>query len=118
MDESTFTLLLIKRISEEPSLYDINDENYTNDNLRHRAFMRIQEKLEREGATIPQATSVRDKFRILKRRFISEHERYGSESKWSLYKPLRFMIPYVEATNLRKRVKPGANSAFKRVRNF
>jgi hypothetical protein len=54
MDEGSFTLLLIKRISEEPSLYDINDENYTNDNLRHRAFMRIQEKLEREGATLPQ----------------------------------------------------------------
>ncbi|KAI6189354.1 hypothetical protein M3Y99_01939100 [Aphelenchoides fujianensis] len=104
MNDDQLTRLIITQIAAEPALWDIHHEDYSNDNQRHRAFTRIQERIAAKGASLPQSTSVRDKFRILKRRFISEHERYGRESTWTLYKPLSFLIPYVEAFSRKKKL--------------
>ncbi|KAI6179892.1 hypothetical protein M3Y98_00660200 [Aphelenchoides besseyi] len=89
---------------EEPSLFDVDHEDYSNDNQRHRAFTRIQERLTASGVALQQATTVRDKFRILKRRFINEYQRHGKDSTWPLFKPLDFLIPYVVAFNERKKL--------------
>ncbi|CAD5207866.1 unnamed protein product [Bursaphelenchus xylophilus] len=98
MEEQDFLVRLVKRIEEEPSLYKLEDHNYSNDNVRHQAFLRIKDKLIDDGATEDQASvvTIRDKFRILKRRFSSEHRRKGAKSQWPFYQHLTFLIPCVE----------------------
>ncbi|CAD5205431.1 unnamed protein product [Bursaphelenchus okinawaensis] len=98
MEEQDFLVRLVKRIEEEPSLYKLEDHNYSNDNVRHQAFLRIKERLIDDGISEEQASVViiRDKFRILKRRFSSEHRRKGSKSQWPFYQHLKFLIPCVE----------------------
>lgn len=51
MDEQDQVFLnsLISRIKEEPSLYKVDDHNYSNDNVRHKAFLRVQEKMREDG---------------------------------------------------------------------
>ncbi|KAI6208786.1 hypothetical protein M3Y96_00152100 [Aphelenchoides besseyi] len=104
MNEDALTRRIIEQISQEPSLFDVDHEDYSNDNQRHRAFTRIQERLTASGVALQQATTVRDKFRILKRRFINEYQRHGKDSTWPLFKPLDFLIPYVVAFNERKKL--------------